>query len=201
MNHLHFKCMLVLASMFIAVISTNGQAAMPEELTKSSIREQIKYIEGHTRIYENYRAIREDMFQKINRNVLDTLSATRNIIAGLKNNTSDLENTNDSLKIILETTRINLMEITATKDSISVLGMEVSKVFYNTIMWTIVIILVVALTLGFILFRRNLLVTLRTGKELKELRVEFEDYRQSTRIAREKMSMDHFNEMQKLKGK
>jgi hypothetical protein len=187
--------------MFIAVISTNGQAAMPEELTKSTIREQIKYLEGHTRIYENYRAIREDMFQKINRNVLDTLSATRNIIAGLKNNTSDLENTNDSLKIILETTRINLMEITATKDSISVLGMEVSKVFYNTIMWTIVIILVVALTLGFILFRRNFLVTLRTGKELKELRVEFEEYRQSARIAREKMSMDHFNEMQKLKGK
>lgn len=201
MNHLHFKCIFVLASMFIAVISTNGQAAMPEELTKSTIREQIKYLEGHTRIYENYRAIREDMFQKINRNVLDTLSATRNIIAGLKNNTSDLENTNDSLKIILETTRINLMEITATKDSISVLGMEVSKVFYNTIMWTIVIILVVALTLGFILFRRNFLVTLRTGKELKELRVEFEEYRQSARIAREKMSMDHFNEMQKLKGK
>ena len=201
MNHLHFKCILVLASMFIAVIRTNGQATLPEELTKNTIREQIKYIEGHTRIYENYRAIREDIFQKINRNVLDTLAAGKNTIAGLKNLTSNLESTNDSLKVILETTRINLGEITATKNSIRVLGMEVNKVIYNTIMWTIVITLVVALALGFTLFKRNLFVTLRTGKELKELKDEFENYRQSARIAREKMSMDHFNEMQKLKGK
>lgn len=201
MNHLHFKCILVLASMFITVSRTNGQATLPEELIKNTIREQINYIEGHTRIYENYRAIREDMFQRINRNVLDTLSATKNTITGLKNLTSNLENTNDSLNIILETTRINLGEITATKNSLSVLGMEVNKFIYNTVMWSIVIALVVALTLGLILFKRNLSVTLRTGKELKELKDEFEEYRQSARIAREKMSMDHFNELQKLKGK
>jgi ribose/xylose/arabinose/galactoside ABC-type transport system permease subunit len=79
--------------------------------------------------------------------------------------------------------------------------MEINKGAYNTVMWTIIAILAIALTLGFLLFKRNLFVTIRTGKELKELKDEFEAYRQSARIAREKMSMDHFNEMQRLKGK
>jgi hypothetical protein len=38
-------------------------------------------------------------------------------------------------------------------------------------------------------------------KELKELKAEFEEYRQKSRIEREKVSMDHFNEIRKLKGK
>ena len=71
---------------------------------------------------------------------------------------------------------------------------------YNTVMWIIVAGLVVILAVGFLAFKRNLIVNIRTGKELKELKEEFEAYRQSSRIAREKMSMDHFNELKKLKG-
>jgi hypothetical protein len=182
-------------------ITAKGQATMPDELTKNSIKEQLTYLDEKTRIYENYRAVREDMFQKIKRNVIDTLASVRNTIYGLENLTANLKNTTDSINIILSTTRTSLEETTATKNSISILGMEINKGAYNTVMWTIIAILAIALTLGFLLFKRNLFVTIRTGKELKELKDEFEAYRQSARIAREKMSMDHFNEMQRLKGK
>jgi uncharacterized protein involved in exopolysaccharide biosynthesis len=186
--------------MIMVVIKVNGQTILPDELTKNTIKEQIKYIEERTRIYENYRAIREDMFQKINRNFTDTLSAAKSRIAGLNNLTSTLNRTNDSLSTLLETTRRSLEEITSTKNSIRVLGTEINKVAYNTVMWTIVAGLVVILAIGFLVFKRSLIVNIRTGKELKELKDEFEAYRQSSRIAREKMSMDHFNELKKLKG-
>jgi hypothetical protein len=201
MNNLLNKCIVLFAAMLIVAVKANGQVTMPEELTKSTIKEQIKYLDEHTRIYENYRAVREDMFQKINRNFLDTLSARKNSIDGLINLTSKLKSTNDSINIILETTRRILEETTTTKNSIRVLGLEINKVTYNTIMWTIVAGLVIILAFGFILFKRNMFLTLRTGKELKELKDEFEAYRQSARIAREKMAMDHFNEIQRLKGK
>jgi len=185
----------------MAVINANSQTAMPEELNSSSIDGQIKYLEEKTRIYENYRAIREDMFQKINRNIRDTLRADRNKINEMNILTSALKINYDSLNLILENTTANLNEMTATKNSISVLGMEINKTAYNTIMWSITGVLLAVLALGFLAFRRNLFTTIRTGKELKDLREEFETYRQTTRIAREKMQMDHFNEIKKLKGK
>lgn len=201
MNNALLKYLLLSAVLMSVAITAKGQATMPDELTKNSIKEQLTYLDEKTRIYENYRAVREDMFQKIKRNVIDTLASVRNTIYGLENLTANLKNTTDSINIILSTTRTSLEETTATKNSISILGMEINKGAYNTVMWTIIAILAIALTLGFLLFKRNLFVTIRTGKELKELKDEFEAYRQSARIAREKMSMDHFNEMQRLKGK
>lgn len=201
MRQITYKYLLIIAVMLMAVINGNSQNAMPEELNRSSIDGQIRYLEEKTRIYENYRAIREDMFQKINKNIRDTLTADRNKINELNNLTSSLKVTYDSLNLILENTTANLNEMTVTKNSISVLGIEINKTAYNTIMWSITGVLLVILAIGFLIFKRNLITTIRTGKELKELREEFETYRQTTRIAREKMQMDHFNEIKKMKGK
>lgn len=194
------KCVLIFAAMIMAVIKVNGQTTLPEELTKNTIKEQLSFIEEHTRIYENYRAIREDIFQKINSNVKDSLSAGKNKIAGLNNLTTTLRRTNDSLNTLLETTKISLRETTNSKNNISVLGMEINKGAYNTVMWTIVAVLIIVLAVGFLAFKRNLILNIRTGKELKELKNEFDAYRQSSRIAREKIEMDHFNELKKLRG-
>lgn len=200
MNQLLYRCILIFAVMLMAVTKGNGQTALPDELTRNSIKEQINYIEVHTRIYENYRAIREDMFQKVNGNILDSLSADRKRIAGLNKVKSALDNSNDSLNTLLETTRSSLEKVTSTKNSIRVFGIEVNKVAYNTIMWMIVAGLLTVLGFGFLVFKRTWFVNISTRKELKDLRDEFEAYRQSTRIAREKMAMDHFNEIKKLKG-
>jgi hypothetical protein len=186
--------------MLMVVINVYGQTTMPDELNKSNINEQIKYLEEHTRIYENYRAVREDMFQKINRNFTDTLSASKSRIDALNNLTSALSFTRDSLNTLLGSERSFLDETIRTKNSIKVLGMEINKTAYNTIMWTIILVLTTLLVIGFLVFKRNMIVTIRTKKELDELKKEFEGYRQTTRIAREKAQMDHFNEIKKLKG-
>ena len=60
--------------------------------------------------------------------------------------------------------------------------------------------LIIVLALGFTVFKRNRFVTIKTRDEFKKLNEEFEAYRQSSRLAREKMTMDHFREIKKLKG-
>jgi uncharacterized membrane-anchored protein YhcB (DUF1043 family) len=90
--------------------------------------------------------------------------------------------------------------MTSTKNSIKVIGLEINKLTYNKIMWTILILLVAVLLLGFLVFKRNLSTIFNTKKEFKDLKVEFETYRKTTREAREKLTMDHFNEIKRLKG-
>lgn len=200
MKRMNFKHVLVFAVIFFTAVKAMGQTGMPVELTSSTILEQINYVEKHTRIYDNFRAIREDIYQKVNKNFIDTLLAERSRIEALENLTAGLNGKTDSLNALLSTTRANLNDVTTTKNSIKVLGIEIRKGVYNTIMWTIVGALVFILILGFLVFKRNLVVLLRTEKDLKELKEEFAAYKQSSRLAREKLEMDNFRALQKLKG-
>ncbi len=176
------------------------QTVFPEVLDTGTLKEQMSYIEEKTRIYEDFRAIREDMFQKIKVNSIDSLNSAKSKIAGLMQLKLNLNTRIDSLNSSLASTKESLQEITSTKNSIKVLGIEVNKVIYNTMMWTIAGVLLLLLGMGFLAFKRNLAVTRNTKKDLNDLRTEYEDYRQKSRLEREKLSMDHFNELKKLKG-
>lgn len=200
MNRRKFKNLLLISALFFSVTLASGQTKMPEELTTATISGQIEYVEDHTRIYDNFRAIREDIYQKLNNNILDSLSAEKSRVAELKGSTANLNSRTDSLNTLLSSTRRQLDEVTDTKNKIRVLGLEINKTAYNTIMWILVGGLILLMAIGFLIFKRNLVVLLRTEKDLKELKDEFAAYRQSSRIAREKVEMDLFRANQKLKG-
>jgi hypothetical protein len=160
----------------------------------------MNFLEEKTRIYEDYRAIREDMFQGIKKNTIDSLTKAKSRISGFVKLTGSLNVRIDSLNSNLKITKEELKEISRTKNSISVFGIKIDKALYNNIMWLIVAGLAFVLVIGFLTFKRNRTITVNTKKELKELNEEFEAYRKKTRLDREKMSMDHFKEVQKLKG-
>jgi hypothetical protein len=194
------RSVLILTVLVIAFIKVTGQAVIPDILIKNTLNEQLKYIEEKTRIYEDYRAIREDMFQKIKSNVSDTLSAVNNKISELNKMVSSLSLTIDTLRKNLKSTESSLDEMTRSKNSISLFGFELNKSDYNKIMWTIIAGLSAALIIGFLVFKRNLSVLFSTKNEFQELKNEFEAYRKTSREAREKLTMDHFNEIKRLKG-
>ena len=178
----------------------NSQTTMPEMLVKGSMKEQMDYIQEKTRIYEDYRAVREDMFQKIRGNALDSLNSAKTEINNLKINAREQNLTIDSLNASIENVRADLDKMAKTKNSIRLLGMEINKVAYNAVLWTIIAVLAGLLTIGFLAFRRNRTVTVHTKREIEDLKKEFEAYRKAAREAREKMSMTHFNELKKLRG-
>jgi tetrahydromethanopterin S-methyltransferase subunit B len=191
---------MVVAIMVLGITRGSCQTPIPEILDKGTLSEQMKYVQERTLIYENYRAIREDMFQKIKNNSIDSLTKAKNQITGFMELTSNLNVRIDSLNNSLNATKEELKELSRTKNSISVLGIKLDKAAYNTIMWTIVAGLVALLVIGYLSFKVNRSITLNTKKELKELREEFEEYRKKSRLEREKMSMDHFNAIKKLRG-
>jgi hypothetical protein len=200
MNKSILKFCIISVVLLAGAVRSFSQEGLPEVFKEETISEQLKYLEEKTRIYENYRAVREDMFRAISRNTNDTLKSAKSRINGLILQTTALNNRIDSLKNSLEVIQTELSEMTSTKNSISVLGLEVNKVTYNSIMWTIMAVLVFLLAVGFLTFKQNRAVTLRTKKDLNELKEEFEEYQKKTRIERERMSIDHFNEIKKLKG-
>ena len=194
-----FSC-FILAIVFTRTIPSYGQTSLPEEFRQETIPGQFKYLEEHTKIYEYYRAVREDIFQAISRNTIDTLRNAKRKIGSLVSDTTALGNRIDSLQGVLEASRNELDKMTSTKNSISVLGLEINKKAYNSVMWSIVGILVFLLAIGYLTFKVNRATTNRTKRDLNELKEEFEAYRTKTRLERERMTIDHFNEIKKMKG-
>jgi hypothetical protein len=175
--------------------------AIPQiDLTNAPVREQFNSIEARTRIYENFRAVREDMFQRLKKNVNDTLSTMQKKIGSLNYQVNDLNGTIDSLNIKLESTQSDLTSVTKSKNSVPFFGMEVEKGVYNSIMWAIIIVLLLLLIIGFLVFKRNQNLVINKNKDLEDIKSEFEAYRKTSREAREKMALQHFNELKKLRG-
>jgi hypothetical protein len=192
-------------SLLMAVLLAVGtrvycQNEMPDVFKQEPIPEQLKYLEEHTRIYENFRAVREDIFQKFSKNTIDTLNKSTTKINALIFRNRVLTNRIDSLNKAQVSFNAELKEVTRTKESIRVLGMEINKKTYNSFMWTILAALVLLLVIGYFTFRQNRIITLRTKKDLEELMDEYEKYKKKTRLEREKMTIDHFNEIKKLRG-
>jgi hypothetical protein len=200
MNYTGTRAAIISVLTLFMVFRAESQSGIPDMLLKGTLREQMQYLQEKTRIYEDYRAIREDMFQKIKNNSLDSLMAAKKEIIRLEDLTAGLELKIDTLNRSLETVRQDLDTMTKTKNSIRLLGINVNKAAYNAVMWIIIAILAGLLTIGFLVFKRNFSVTIHTKKEFEDLQKEFEAYRKASREAREKMSMAHFNELKKIRG-
>lgn len=182
------------------VFRGKSQNVMPETFLNGNVRDQMDYVQEKTRIYEGYRAIREDMFQMLKKNTIDSLQKAKRDINNLTRLSADLNLSIDSLNKSLETVKLDLDLMTRSKNSISLLGIDVNKSTYNAVMWILIIGLAGILVIGYLAFKRNYNVTVNTKKEFEELNKEFEAYRKASREAREKMSMSHFNELKKMRG-
>ncbi len=201
MKHLFVSFSFFACLFIITGVRAYSQALIPEILEQGKLTEQFSYLEEKTRIYENYRAIREDMFQLISKNSTDSLEAANTKIITLRSEIGYLNSRMDSLNNILITTKDDLAEAVRTKNRIKILGININKYAYNAIMWILTGVLGFMLVTGLLTFRRNLKITSNTRKEFDELRDEFETYKKKSRLEREKMSLEHFNEIKKLKGK
>ncbi len=95
MNNQRIKNALLLSVFVFSVTLASGQTKMPEELNTATISGQIEYVEDHTRIYDNFRAIREDIYQTLNKNIVDSLTAEKGRVAELKRSTAALNGRTD----------------------------------------------------------------------------------------------------------
>jgi leucyl-tRNA synthetase len=166
MSQSEFRFALIAAVVVFSTTRGISQTVIPEVLAKGTLQEQMNFLEEKTRIYEDYRAIREDMFQEIKKNSIDSLTKAKSRILGFVELTGNLNVRIDSLNSSLKVTKDEMKEMSRTKNSISVIGIKIDKTVYNNIMWIIVAGLAFILGIGFLTFNRNRKITVNTKKNL-----------------------------------
>ncbi len=209
--------MKVLRLLFIVIslLTYNLQFAQEEgnegdddklSLDEGPISSQFDFIAKKSGNYRadgvRYEVVKESNLYKLRSNVLDTMNAVNKKTTELKSTIAEHETTISSLNKKLGETTNTLASVTEEKDSMSFLGILVSKITYNTILWSIIAGLL-GLTLFFMYkFRRSNTLTQEAKTALSEVEVEYEDHRRRALEREQKISrqlQDEINKSRKQK--
>ena len=198
---LKYTVALLLSGLFIGCFqNTRAQSSALAVLDSALMEAQLNYVHEHTRVYNDFRAIRDDVFLKMKSNVIDTLNTTKLEIAHLNSELQERDFQIETLNSDLSRTRTERDEAIRNKDSLSILGIQMNKTGYNSVMWLIIMGLAVAAVIMGVLFKRAHFVTSNVKKELATTQEEFEQYRRSSREKYEKLVVSHHSEIMKLKN-
>ena len=193
-----FLSLFILAGTFSATQIHAQSGALPV-LDSALLEQQVEYLVNRTRIYDGFRAIRDDIFLKMTSNALDSLNKEKLEVAQLSTELRERDFQIENLQSDLSRAKQERDEAIRTKDSFSFLGIQMQKGAYNTFMWILVLLLLAAGAFLFLLFKRSHVVTSTTKKELENTQEEYEEYRKSSREKYEKLVVNHHNEIMKLK--
>lgn len=195
------------------LLASNVQFAQDTEeeedklsLDEGPISNQFDYIAKRSGNYRadgvRYEVVKESNLFKIRKNVLDSIAAMNKKTVELKSTIAEHETTITSLNKKLEETTSNLGAVTEEKDSMSFLGLPVSKGTYNFVLWTIIGGLFLTLGLFIYKFRNSNILTQEAKQNLSELEVEYEDHRRRALEREQKISrqlQDEINKQKKTK--
>ena len=142
------------------------------ELDSGTIENQFDYLITKSSQYKDFQLIRKISLLKVKAHTLDSLEMIRK---GLKTTNASLTKHQTTIKRLeneVTTLNTNLKTITQEKNSMALLGKNVDKSSYNTSVWVIIIVLVIALLFFIFQFKNNNVITKRTKNELNKIEEE-----------------------------
>ena len=196
-----YTAILLFTGLFISMMhAVHAQAGAAAVLDSALLEAQLDYIHENTRVYNDYRAIRDDIFLKLKRNVMDTLNASRLEVEELNSKLSERNFEIETLTTELARTKNEKDDAIKNRDSLSFFGIQMKKALYNFFMWFIILGLAALAVILIMLYRRTHQVTKEVKEELQSTQDEFGQYRKSSREKYEKLVVSHHSEIMRLKN-
>ena len=130
---------------------------------------------------------------------MDTLNAVQKDLYDTQTTFNRQSNEIDQLKTDLSNTKANLESTIKEKNSMALFGVQMSKVGYNGLMWTIIAALLVLLLMFIYKFRNSNAVTKQAKRSLLETEEEYEEYRRNALEREQKVRRQLQDEINKQK--
>jgi membrane protein insertase Oxa1/YidC/SpoIIIJ len=150
------------------------------ELDSGNIESQFDYILTKSTRWKEFQLIRKTSLLKVKDNVLDSLGTIRKNLISTNQSSSQLELKINSLNKEVVELKNEILIISENIDGISFFGVLINKSTYNVIVWSFIIVLLLAVTVILLKFKNNQLITNRTKNELTKIENEHEEFRKKS---------------------
>lgn len=164
---------ILFASLFLFTLTN----AVGQTSTETTIDEKFQELITNSNNFKGYKVVDTDQLTTLQQLTSNRIAELKEEIAASKEAFKAQKLKISDLEAELEEIQGQLQAVTAQKDEIAVLGMSVSKSAYNSSMWSVIGVLILALALFVVRFKKSHIHTLEARKNLAELEKEFDTYR------------------------
>lgn len=189
-----FLCLFMFFS-FAAIAQEN-----PEGTVLNTLNNQMTEVFENNNSYQTYKVIPKTQLNTLRKNILDSVSELKTTILDQQNNLSARKKTIDSLDVELHNVKEELQISREREDGISVLGILTSKAVYNTVLWSIILVLLVISGFFFYRFSSSHSIIREGRKKVEELETENEELRRNHLEREQKLRRKLQDEINKNKG-
>ncbi|WP_340114415.1 hypothetical protein [Maribellus mangrovi] len=120
----------------------------------------------------------------------DTISGLEKQLAGSHNKINEQKQELANKQQLIDETQAKLDESKKLQDSITVLGIDINKTVYSTVMYLFILGVLVLAGFVYLLFKKSNKVTRETKKEYNELKAEYEDHKKQALDRYTKINME-----------
>lgn len=198
-----FKTLLLTALSVLCFSTTFAQQAGEEEklsLNSGTIDNQFEYVIRRSNSWQDYKTVKKTWLYTLKAHTIDSLKAVHKDLNETQAIVATQAKEIEDLKGSLSTTKIDLDNTIAEKDSMKLFGMPMTKPNYSLVLWSIVGVLSALLLFFIYKFKNSNATTKLSKKTLAETEEEFEEHRRNALEREQKVRrqlQDMINEQKK----
>ena len=167
-----FKIIKILCCLSLLAITP-----MIGQNTATTLEDQFVDVIDKSNRYQDYKVVKRYKLDRLKKSVNDTIGSLKSTINGLEGTVSSLQNELSESQSNLAKTNDNLSASKTAENNMSLFGMETTKGSYNTIMWSVIGILLAFLLFFIYRFKNSNSITREAKAKLAEVEEEFEGHR------------------------
>lgn len=185
---------------FVLTTVTSAIAQTAPETTDGpqTIDQQFSDMIKTSNSYQEFKVIKKARLNRLQANIKERIDDLQQEITSLKEEIQTQQKSITDLTAALEQTKNTLQATNEEKDSMNFFGSQMSKGSYQTMVWSIAGVLLLALLLFIYKFNSSNSITREARHKLDEVETEFEEYRKKALEKEQKLGRQLQDERNKL---
>ncbi|MFY0630771.1 MAG: hypothetical protein JXR05_10350 [Flavobacteriaceae bacterium] len=184
----------------LIVLLISSAAFSQQKKDTLTLEQQFDKIYRTSSSYQEYKVVGKTRYRSLQKGVLDSLKALRSDLVSKKQIIASKSDSIENLQKKVTTLDTNLKQTNTEKDSISLFGILISKSTYNIVLWSIIVILILALSYFVFKFKNSHVVTSEAKSNLKDAEDELATYKKKSLEREQKLRRQLQDEINKQRG-
>ncbi|WP_028887166.1 hypothetical protein [Tenacibaculum ovolyticum] len=183
---------------FILTQSVIAQTTIINE--PNTVKNQFKKLYKNSNNYQIYKVVKKNAFLSLQKNILDSIKIIKEDAISKQLKINEQQKSITSLQTKIDTLNSDLSVSIDKEDAFSFIGISLNKGTYNTILWSIIGILLIGLAFFIYRFNNSNSVTKETKNLLTDVELELEQYKRNSIDKEQKLRRQLQDEINKQRG-
>lgn len=193
------KKKLILLILITAISASVFSQTNKTFIDTGSVKNQFDYLINKSNKYSTFKVVRINWLNQLKSNVSDSLAASKKEILINYTNINSQKDSINRLTSIIKNSENTISTLNIEKKTISFGGIQLDKVFFKTIVFSIISGLTFLLIFFILKFKQSNSITIQTIATLKEVEDEFEAHRKKALEREQKVMRKLQDELNKQK--